>query len=91
MELEKEKISRPYTHQKFWINKRSITQFVRRNWARDLRERKVDVIRKSLIRGNHFSEPLTVNQINDNKNNTMLNNNNFYFDKYVPNKLSFIC
>lgn len=61
--LVREYIKEPYIQKIEVINKDTINLFVRPEWHRDFRDTHISSIRNSLLKGNHFSEPITVNEI----------------------------
>ncbi len=71
--LNKEKINRPYVQRNILITKGNIKNYVRPEWHREFRERHIRIIEKALIRGEHPSENITVNNLNG--KNRIINGN----------------
>lgn len=60
--LLKENIRKPYVQKVMTITKRNIKDFIRPEWHREFRESHITKIRNAMLRGEHPSENLTINQ-----------------------------
>ena len=55
---------KPYTQRLSVFNKNTIGDYLRPKWHREFRENHIRIIKNGIMRGNHFSESITVNDVN---------------------------
>ncbi len=73
VKLNREKINKPYVQRNILITKGNIKNYIRPEWHREFRLQHINKIKTALIRGEHPSENITVNNINS--KNRIINGN----------------
>ena len=63
VDLKKTKLIKPYIQKTVTLTRRNIRQYTRPEWHREFRERHITAIMNGIMRGDHPSENLTINQL----------------------------
>ena len=63
VELKKLSIRKPYIQKVVTLNRRTIKQYIRPEWHREFRNNHISTIRNAMLKGEHPSESITINEV----------------------------